>query len=460
MVEIELGERLAEPADEDRPLARSWLAARWVRLGAVLAILLATMTAAGTGPARMTAVTIPARLGAVMVTGDDRIFVIDPVDTTTEPSQQVSAFRLRDGALLWRVRMPVPGPLGGHLLIGGTLVMTSDWGSVAPRRTVGVDTATGAISWLRTATFETATANGDVLLWTPDPDVGAPGGPGWDDTAVGWGFLPPGTLQAVVPDSGVVRWSAALPSGVVRGYGGQPDAFSADWSDGPHPVVAVTRLPAGRVEVRDLASGRVVRSAELPQLSAVGSGRWPPQVVGDLLLIPDGQQSVTAYGLDRFDRRWTTEWDVDREPWPVPCGEMLCVFSPHGGVRMLDRDSGAIRWTDPRWSSVLPIGSYLVASDEARPLLAAGLTVLDPVTGRDLGDLGAWQVIGRRNGMRLTGVRTDLDGRTWVADLDLAPVSVRLLAVLPDVSGDCRSVHRALVCRRLDGAIGVWHLPT
>lgn len=461
MAEIELGERLVEPAVVDRPLGRCWLTARWLRLGVVLAMLFATMTAAGTRPMPLTQVTIPARLGALVVTGVDRIFVIDPVDTTMEPRQQVSAFRLPDGAPLWRVRMPVSGPLGGHTLIGDTLVLTSDWGSVAPRRTVGVDIATGAVSWSRTGSFEAATASGDVLLWIPDADIAHPGTPGWNDSPGGWGFLPPGTLQAVAPHSGAVRWSAALPGGVVRSYGGQIDEFPAGWSVAPLPQVAVTPVPSGRIETRDLATGQVVRSAELPRLPAVGSGQWPPQVVGDLLLVPDGRQSVTAYGLDRFDRRWTMQWDVDREPWPVQCGRMLCVFRPQGGVRMLDRDSGAIRWTDPRWSNLLPVGSYLIASNEARPLLAAELAVLDPATGRVLGDLGAWQVVGRSAGTtRLTGVRTGPDGRTRVADLDPASMSARVLAVLPDISGDCRSADGLLVCRRLSGALGIWRLPT
>ncbi|WP_329108545.1 PQQ-like beta-propeller repeat protein [Micromonospora sp. NBC_01699] len=470
MIEIELGDRLTEPPVGERPLVRTWFTARWVRIAAVLAVLLATMTAAGVGPPRLSAATIPARLGASVVTGTDRIFVIDPVDPTAEPRQQVSAYRLPDGAPLWRVRMPVPGPLGGHTLIGHTLVLTSDWGSVAPRRTVGVDTATGAVSWLRTASYETASADGDVLLWVQDTDVGA-GEPGWDDSPNGWGVLSPGTLEAVAPDTGAVRWSLALPAGAVRGYAG-PDAPTDPGPEGPLPEAVVTRGPTGRIEVRDLTSGAVVRSANLPRPPTLGSGQWPPQVVGNLLLVPDGAQSLTAYGLDSFDRRWTIDWDVDREPWPQPCGRLLCTFRPQGGVRVLDRDTGAIRWSDPRWSSLLPVGPYLLGSGEARPMLAAGLSVLDPATGRVLGDLGSWQVLGRSpdgetgtghrqpaGGTRLIGVRIGSDGRAWVADLDPASGSARRLAVLPDVSGDCQTVAGLLVCRRLTGAIGVWRLP-
>ncbi|MGW4465354.1 hypothetical protein [Micromonospora sp. NPDC004704] len=472
MIEIDLGDRLTEQPVEERPLARTWLANRWVRIAAVLAVLLATVTAAGVGPPRLSVATIPARLGASMVTGTDRIFVVDPVDTSTEPRQQVSAFRLADGALLWQVRMPVPGPLGGHTLIGHTLVLTSDWGSVAPRRTVGVDTATGAISWLRTATYETASASGDILLWVPDTDVGS-GGPGWDDSPNGWGVLSAGTLESVAPDTGAVHWSLPLPAGVVRGYAAP--AGSADpGPEGPLPEVAVTRGTTGRIEVRDLGSGAVVRAAHLPRPPALGSGQWPPQVVGDLLLVPDGPQSLTAYGLDAFDRRWTIDWDVDREPWPQPCGPLLCTFRPQGGVRVLDPATGAVRWSDPRWSNLLPVGPYLLASSEARPMVAAGLNVLDPATGRVLGDLGSWQVIGRSPGagaapgsgkpadpVRLIGVRIRSDdGRTWVADLDPASGSTRPLAVVPDVSGDCRVTDGLLVCRQLSGAIGIWHLPS
>jgi hypothetical protein len=139
---------------------------------------------------------------------------------------------------------------------------------------------------------------------------------------------------------------------------------------------------------------------------------------------------------------------------------------------VLDRDTGAIRWSDPRWGSLLPVGPYLLGSNEARPMLAAGLSVLDPATGRVLGELGSWQVLGRspddatRPGdgqpagdTRLTGVRINSDGRAWVADLDPAAGTARPLAVLHDVSGDCQATDGLLVCRRLTGAIGVWHLP-
>ncbi|MFI6759659.1 PQQ-binding-like beta-propeller repeat protein [Micromonospora sp. NPDC050417] len=469
MGQIELGDRWTEPTVEDRPLARSWLAARSVRLGVLLALLLATMGAAGTGPARISEVTIPARLGTSVVTGVDRLFLIDPVDPAAESRQQVSAYRLPGGEPLWRVRMPVPGPLGGYTLIGDTLVLTSDWGSVAPRRTVGVDTATGAISWLRTASFDAVSAHGDVLLWTPDADTTGAGVPDGEEIPDGFGMWTPGTLEAIAPDSGAVRWSVELPAGAVHDYTATTDE-AAGWFDGPLPDRAMIGLPGGRIEVRDLDSGQVVRSAELPAPGAGGVGSWPPGAVGDLLLRPEGARSLTAYGLERFERRWTIDWDTDRDPWPQPCGAVLCAFRPNGGVRVLDPDTGAVRWSDDRWSVLHSVGPYLIGSDEARQQPAPGLSVLDPGTGRVLGDLGAWQVLGSltdgaapadgwTGGPRLIGFRTGQDGRALVAAVDLATVSTRPLAVLSGISGDCRYAHAVLICRRLDATIGVWRLP-
>ncbi|MFK3980449.1 PQQ-binding-like beta-propeller repeat protein [Micromonospora sp. NPDC050397] len=481
MVQIELGERLTEPPVRDRPLARSWLAARSVRLGAVLALLLGTLGAAGRGFAPIPEATIPARLGVSVLTGADQLFVIDPVDPTGEPRQQVGAYRLPDAAPLWRVRMPVPGPFGGYALVGDTLVLASDWGSTAPRRTVGVDARTGVVSWLRPGQFETVTASGDVLLWVSDADadVEGSGGPDPGDLPDGWGSRAPGTLRAVVPDSGEVRWSVALPAGTAHGYAGAPADPTAVWFAAPGPDVVLVRLPDGRLELRDLADGRVRRSVELPR-SPTGDGwQGPPAAVGDFMLVPEGPSHLTAYGLERFERRWTIDWEVDRQPWPQACGALLCAFRPEGGVRVLDRRTGASRWADERWSYLTPIGSYLIASHEARPSLAAGLAVVDPPTGRVLGELGAWQLLGAVTGdaapagggpadrVRLLGIRSSLDGRTWVAELDPATATARPLVALPGISGDCQygtrssrsGSHGVLVCRRLNGDIGIWRLP-
>lgn len=456
MAEIELGVLPSESSIEDQPLARSWIAARWVRLGAVLVVLLGTMAAAGAAPAPLAAATIAARLGATVVTGLDRLFVVDPVDTTAEPRQQLAAFRLPDGAPLWRVRMPVLGPLGGSALVGHTLVLTSDWGSVAPRQTVAVDAVTGAVAWRRTASLDTVTASGDMLLWTPElPD----NLPGVNET--GPDYLPAGTLQAVAPGSGQARWSASLPAGTMRTYGEPANPIPAEQSAPHRPGLMVTRLPSGLTEVRDLASGAVVvRSADLTPVDPDGGGRWPLRVFDDLLLARDSQRSVGGYGLDRLDQRWTIEWEVDQDLWPMPCGDALCLFRPQGGVRMLELTTGRVRWEDPRWVSLLPVGAYLVTNGVSQSSAVAELIVLDPATGRRLGGLGSWNVIGfAGGGTRLTGVRFGPDGRTLVAELDPALRSARVLAVVSDVSGDCQSGAGLLICRRLNGEIGVWRLP-
>ncbi|WP_091463132.1 hypothetical protein [Micromonospora inyonensis] len=125
--------------------------------------------------------------------------------------------------------------------------------------------------------------------------------------------------------------------------------------------------------------------------------------------LPDGGPSasstlrarVTAYGLDRLDRRWTAE--LPSVGYVSTCGAMLCVWQQPGGVRLLDRATGRTVWRDPRWMAAVPVGDRLVATTSVSSVREE-VFVLDAATGRELADLGTWN-----------GLRTPVDGRPPIA---------------------------------------------
>jgi hypothetical protein len=66
----------------------------------------------------------------------------------------------------------------------------------------------------------------------------------------------------------------------------------------------------------------------------------------------------------------------------------------------------------------------------------------------------------RPPGGLLIGMRAGRDGWAWIAELHPATRTARVLGVLRDVSGDCAAGPSLIMCRRLDGSVGVWRIPT
>ncbi|WP_433391800.1 hypothetical protein [Micromonospora sp. KLBMP9576] len=87
--------------------------------------------------------------------------------------------------------------------------------------------------------------------------------------------------------------------------------------------------------------------------------------------------------------------------------------------------------------------------------------LLDAVTGRPVRNLGRWQ---RGGGGMLwndvtTVTRRQRDGRVLVARIGAGGDGLRVLAALPGVVGSCAAQGSFVLCRREDGALGVWDLP-
>jgi hypothetical protein len=440
MAVIELGESRGEVRrDLLSPVARP--AARWWRGAAVLALLLGTVAAATPVPRPLPEATITAQTGAELVLAGGRLLVTEPAQDSAHEAPGLSAYRLPDAAPLWRVTLsrPLQGPVQLVTATGDTVLVTGNpLGDAPPRsETVALSAATGAELWRLDGQFAGLTVTGDVLLST-----GLAYGP--DDGQ-------PVSLRLVDAATGTDRWSYRIAPGV---------AWSLAGPDG-RVTALVVRLPSGRVERRAIDTGAVVQAADLPRPGGNAPQAWRyPEVVGDLLLLPDQRGALTAYGLDRLDPRWTVDGQLDADAGVWDCETVLCVSARQGGIRALDRQTGRTLWNVPDWHLRWLADGFLIVSPEiARSADGGRLATLDLASGRILGDLTGWDLLqSSHDHTRLLGVRYGPDG-AWLAELDQATGSARTISLLRDVSRNCQAGSRVIVCRRYDGSIGVWRLP-
>ncbi|GAB3145279.1 hypothetical protein GCM10027290_24890 [Micromonospora sonneratiae] len=435
MVIIELGERRDEVPLDTEPRLPRWLSLRWPRLILVLILLLAVVTAGDPLPRYLPELVIPARLGAQLTIEGDRLFLSEP----TEDGGQISAIRASDGRRLWQ-SPPMVGQPTIYGLLSGRLILTASREPGETGETAAVDPKTGALSWRHPATLA-GIGTGDVLLLR-DGEVRN---------------QQPSMLMAVDPASGSVVWSHRVPAGATL-------STSFSYSSGTERISQImVGLPSGRVELREMTTGALIRAIDLPPRLPEDQQRMP-YIVGDLLIAPGDNDQITAYGLDRLEHRWTIQRDRNRVFGPIDCGDSLCFFHPSGGIWAVDASTGKDRWADAKWGMVSSLDGYLLATEADLTRRPPMLAVLASDTGRVLGELGRWNIAGPvADGRPVAAIRSDSDGRAWIAWLDLAKQKARIVLVVRDVSGDCY-VHPdggtgVLICRRSDGAIMVWRLP-
>ncbi|MGW0433145.1 outer membrane protein assembly factor BamB family protein [Micromonospora sp. NPDC003197] len=429
MAIIDLGERNDELSPDTGPRPPQWITARWPRVGTVLIVLLATVAASAPASSLQPELVIPAGLASRLTVDRDQLYVVEKVDV----EGQITARRVTDGRVLWQVPSPVQGQPGIFGPVGGTLILTGGNETGEVGEIAGLDRASGSLSWRYQASMTGVGISGELLLWTGTVRQSAPS-----------------DLFAVDPATGAIRWTHPVPANAQLVYDYQRERLS---------LIALG-LPTGRVEVRDVGSAGLRGAVDLPAPPPHQPGEpgWTVNIVDDLLLVFDGRGATTAYGLDRLDLRWTIP-DNGRG-WMSSCGGWLCASSLSDGIQVYDRSTGQPRWADRRWPIAWPVGDHLVAVEEEarRP---APLVVLDLATGHKLGDLGRWELIPPRTEDRvLIGLRVAPDGRAWVARLDPATRTVRILAVLRDISGDCDVylTEKLVGCRQLDGALAMWRL--
>ncbi|GAA4703706.1 hypothetical protein Prum_021460 [Phytohabitans rumicis] len=405
---------------------------RW-RTAAVLGAAAAVLaTAVAASPVRVALLEqtfpgVPARTDQPIVAASaDGLYLVRARGAQAGPGERtVIRYGVAGAVPAWQVSVLTSGAVYGANVVEGTLLLHT--GEFQPQ-TIALRAADGRFLWRRSGSWVQAGA-GELLLSSR-----APGGR-------------MDTYQAVALTTGQARWAMSVPSGEWV----LPDRSRlVRWSD------------RGRAEVRDVRTGAVVSSGTLSRgENGAAPGSAPGvQVAGGLLLVAGwaGDRPVaTAYGLDRLDRRWQADIDLSSEAVDG-CGAELCVSGRKGrsGVRMLERDTGRTRWADDRWEQLSYAGSTLLGFGKAPG--PAQIAVLDANSGRQIADLGRWETSRSiAPDGRMLGVRTEPGtSRTWIAELDPAAWTTRVLGVARDAVG-CQAGPAAVTCRRTGGAIGVWY---
>ncbi|MFG1778250.1 PQQ-binding-like beta-propeller repeat protein [Micromonospora sp. NPDC049048] len=429
MTLIDLGEIRDEPGREASPARPPRAVGRPLRVVLALAFLVATVAASAPVPARV-AFVVPARLGAEAFLHGDRLYVVEPAEGASDGTVEVRAYALPERAPAddappvpaWRSRV-VTANRFMQVQTGPGVVLFSIIGNQDGVQTVALDAGTGRERWRQ------------------------PGHPWFDPTGIlllQTGGEEGGVVRSVDPASGRALWSVPTP--------GRAATYAL--RDGR--VDRIVLFPAeGRVELRDPRTGVIVHAVDLP--SGDVPGLVHTMVAHDLLLVvrpPTGL--VTAYGLDGLRRRWETR--LPQVEYVNPCGELLC--APRGNTfSALDPATGALRWSGERW-----VGVFLARGGRLLALSSGGVGdrwgVLDAATGREVADLGIWQLMPFYVDERLLAVRPAVaGGGLVVGELDVAAGRARVLDVLRGASGDCRSHGNAVACRLLTGGFGVWRYP-
>ncbi|WP_146604044.1 outer membrane protein assembly factor BamB family protein [Micromonospora deserti] len=428
MALIDLGE-LRDESASGAPSRRPRPVGRPLRIVLVLALVLAVSSGAGPAPGRVAAV-VPGSSAADAFLAGDRLYVAQPAEGVTGGSRDLLAYRLPDRATaapqrpapLWRVPALSSGRIWQVQLAGGAVLLSAaSFDGTDAGETIVFDADTGRARW-RQPGFARLDAAGRLLVET----VGMDG---------------PGTVRSVDPATGRTLWSLPVP----------PEGAQYRLRDGViEQLVLITA--GGAVAVHDAGTGALLRRADLP------TAGQHVHVVGDLLLVVRRPAAlVTAYELDGLRRRW----EASLPPLMVylhPCGDLLCVAGEPGGIQALDPATGRVQWTGERLTGVLPGRSSPLLALTPAGAGADRIVVLDMATGRELADLGAWQLVpARAVDERAVGVRP-VPGGLLVAELNAATGRARGHDVLRGASGDCQIGGDALVCRRRDGGFGVWRL--
>ncbi len=422
---IELGEmRHGESADEPAPAPPRRPPGPTARVALLGVLVLLVVTAAAGPPRRPVPIRIPAPQGAAFVVQPDRVVVADGPGATGRGGRVVAAYRLPGGEPAWRFALTDGDHVLGLTTVAGGLLVTSSPAGDGDSVSAMLDPATGTLRW-RHPGYPVPTASGGLLLENPRP----PGA---------------GTVRAVDPASGAVRWTLPVP--------GQEVGYRRD-DHGVTQLVLVT--PQGRVTVYDADSGTVAHTGRVAPAAGRAAYRYA-QVVADLLLVEDARGSVTGYGLDRLEERWSLPVGSRAGLWFADCAGMVCLRNQVGGAQALDPATGRPAWTDERWLGMGPVGDRLIAAERGVGE-ELELSALDPPSGRVLARLGRWRVSGNDlPSGPLLGLRTLTEDRTLVGALDVAAGQVRIRGILPGAWSECADTGTQLVCLRPTGGMAIW----
>ncbi|MGW5560980.1 outer membrane protein assembly factor BamB family protein [Micromonospora sp. NPDC003944] len=407
---IDLGELRhgSEPESLPRPTRAH---GRPLRCALVVLFALVTLAAAAVSPPRRAPVLLPAPPGADVMVDGDLILLMERADTGQRQTR-LSAFRLTGGEPVWQAPLSAEARYWGMTSLAGMVLATGY--EIGPEGrdtlTVALDRATGAYRWQQPGTVSKL-SDGNALLRSGGETV-------------------PSRVRAADPCCGTPRWQLPLTTAEISirdtGYG-------------------VDRLVLnhgnGLVEVVDATTGAALARAEVGPPGAAPLGI---ELIDDLLLAIDrGSGTINAYGLDRLDKLWTrTGGPIE---FALNCGPVVCLRSAGNELLALDPATGDVRWRSDRWLWGWPYDGRLLANVSGFGPMEQYI-VLDALTGRQLADLGRWELYQLGAGGRLVGIRRHPDGGVLVGEFDIGAGEVRVLDVLPDATGECQAITGYVVC--------------
>jgi hypothetical protein len=220
----------------------------------------------------------------------------------------------------------------------------------------------------------------------------------------------------------------------------------------------VTVRSNGVLESRDATTGELTATRNGPPLDP--NSNSVVSTIGDMAVIGGQTSGVTAYALPGLTPIWKTGVDLSQTWMRDSCGQVICAFRPQQGMIALDPANGRLLWGSDRWAYAEPAGNYLVAAVLNRRPDDPSYWVLDPRTGRVLGDFGKWETIASDTVPdQLYGLYT-VPGEDvmFYGVLDPARRTVRILGSGTRVSGNCQTSVDALICRLIDASVAIWRL--
>ncbi len=423
-VVIDLGLARGEPESYSSPQVSTvpvWFPAAFV---AVLVLLFSTASAP---PARSALSPLfSLRIGpadAFAMTGEGQLLA--------QTFGTLSSFSLDTGLMSWQAGQSPPSY---RLRLGDGLVLMRPWraGGVDPG-TTAVSVATGAPQWARPGTVVTVAGSSALLAVNSLRSLSGSGrrvqGP---------------AVDGVDPATGKSRWSVPVTStAVLLGVPGPSDA------GGRLLLVHDDRTMA----LHDLDTGDRLAAASVP---AADYDPANPAVAGGRVLLrypTDRGGEVTAYDAETLKQVWTIPASGAHKI--KECGALACLVGTRG-VRAVDPATGDLVWDRPEWRDIDLRGAMYVAfggEEDTDPVAVA-----DPDTGATRVDLTGWRPVNGLSGAdHLLLTRTQPGAaRTMVAVARPDEPRPRVLADLPEGTGDCQSAPGRLVCRSMQGELVIW----
>jgi outer membrane protein assembly factor BamB len=435
VIELDLSAPWEPP---ERPRPRRPLQ-RVLAFAAALAVVLALFTASRHDTGYGAHFTIDGSGYVDMRADAHTLYVLRQVNLDTSI---IDAYRMSDGHRAWsqrrsRVTMFIDitrGVLLIHVPASGSL---SEDASVI----VALDAGNGHEVWRRPDYSPAFFGTGSVLsVLTVDPYV--PGSSEDQNQLERRSHR----LDALDVQTGATVWSHVTPAGTLRSFLTQPEG-SID--EGNYGVGELD--PDGSVRVLDLQTGRVVRTAHVPNVGPVGGF----DISGDLMMTyqsgQNGPQGVSVFDLATGQRLW----GQPPSEQPVPmwwCGPVMCSDTDTTSA-VVEPRTGRTLWQTAPGFHATPLDDTHMITFGASTLTAGDwptvVNVQDLRTGAVLRQLGGWQVVGLRTWPVLVVLGRDgsAGGLVGVVDADTGHTTVigRMGRLYADPT--CQLMVDLFVCR-------------